>query len=219
MLTADERFLFNKLFLKVKKNYLDVYGFDNRQVSNQDVVDFINAIASRPAQGTTADDVIKSIVEEDKKKTGRLRADEEGAAMPKLGAEEPEITLGTPVVPEAAAEPDVQAAEAIKGIGGELLRQFARDNGVSFPKQSRNIDIITAINSAGFVIPDDIIPLLKNNSDRIAATTFNTKLRAYMAGNGIKRKSKSKSKPVIKGVNVREVPPLMKFGKVYFPAS
>ena len=31
MLTADERFLFNKLFLKVKKNYLDVYGFDNRQ--------------------------------------------------------------------------------------------------------------------------------------------------------------------------------------------
>jgi hypothetical protein len=68
MLTADERFLFNKLFLKVKKNYLDVYGFDNKLVSNQDVVDFINAIASRPAQGTTADDVIKSIVEEDKKK-------------------------------------------------------------------------------------------------------------------------------------------------------
>jgi hypothetical protein len=136
MLTADERFLFNKLFLKVKKNYLDVYGFDNKLVSNQDVVDFINAIASRPAQGTTADDVLKSIAEEDKKKVSRVRADVEGVAIPKvppvvpavpidpyadlpdLGEEEPEVTFGTPVVPEAAAEPDVKAAEAIKAIGG-----------------------------------------------------------------------------------------------------
>ena len=56
--------------------------------------------------------------------------------IPELG--EPNIKFGTPVIPEAAAQPDIQAAEAIKGIGGELLRQFARDNGVSFPKQSRN---------------------------------------------------------------------------------
>ena len=68
MLTADERFLFNKLFLKVKKNYLEVYGFDNRQVSNEDVVNFINAIAARPAQGTTAEEVLKTLAEEDSKK-------------------------------------------------------------------------------------------------------------------------------------------------------
>jgi hypothetical protein len=38
-------------------------------------------------------------------------------------------------------------------------------------------------------------------------------------GSGIKRKSKSKSKPVIRGVNVRDIPPLMKFGKVYITAD
>ena len=38
-------------------------------------------------------------------------------------------------------------------------------------------------------------------------------------GNGIKRKSKSKPKPIIKGVNVRNIPPLMKFGKIYLTAD
>jgi hypothetical protein len=179
MLTADERFLFNKLFLKVKKNYLDVYGFDNKLVSNQDVVDFINAIASRPAQGTTADDVLKSIAEEDKKKTGRLRADIEGVAIPKvppvvpidpyadlpeLG--EPDVTFGTPVVPEAAAEADVQAAESIKVIARELLRQFAKENGVDIRGLTTNGQVMKAINANGLLIPEDIIRMFKNKDDK-----------------------------------------------------
>ena len=235
MLTADERFLFNKLFLKVKKNYLDVYGFDNRQVSNQDVVDFINAIASRPAQGTTADDVLKTIVEEDKKKTGRVRADVEGVAIPKvppvvpavpvdpyadlpeLG--EPETAFGTPVVPEATAEVDVKAAEAIKAIGGDELRKFAIDNNVNIKGLTQNNQIIGAINSDGIIIPDEIIALLFKKSDRDLAQLVNSKLRKSLAGSGIKRKSKSKSKQSVKGVNVRDIPPLMKFGKVYITAD
>jgi hypothetical protein len=180
MLTADERFLFNKLFLKVKKNYLDVYGFDNRQVSNEDVVNFINAIASRPAQGTTADDVLRTIVEEDKKKAGRARADEEGVAIPKLGAG-PEITLATSVLPEAEAEPDVTATEAIKVIGGEALKQFARDNGVNIKGLTQNKEIMKAINGNNLIIPNDIIVLFKNSSDKLFADTLNTKLSASMA--------------------------------------
>jgi len=48
MLSPDEKFKFNKLFLKVKKNYLEVYGFNNKQVTNEDVIDFINAIDAQP---------------------------------------------------------------------------------------------------------------------------------------------------------------------------
>jgi len=48
MLSPDEKFMFNKLFLKIKKKYLETYGFDNKQVSNQDVVDFINKIEDQP---------------------------------------------------------------------------------------------------------------------------------------------------------------------------
>ena len=44
-------------------------------------------------------------------------------------------------------------------------------------------------------------------------------MRASLAGNGLKRKSKSKSKPAIKGVNVSDAPPLKKFGKLYRTAD
>ena len=56
-------------------------------------------------------------------------------------------------------------------------------------------------------------------SDRDLAQLVNSKLRKSLAGSGVKRKSKLKSKQSVKGVNVRDIPPLMKFGKVYITAD
>jgi hypothetical protein len=232
MLTADERFLFNKLFLKVKKNYLEVYGFDNKQVSNEDVVSFINAISSRPAQGTTAEEVLKTLAEEDSKRKPS-RADEEGIPIPKarvgsfvvpddlpaLGVEgEPDLQFGEPVVPEAAAKPDVAVAEALKYVGGDELKIYARSRGVNIKGLTRNVDIMRAMNDAKVEIPDDIIKMLFKKSDQEEARNLNKKL-GPQTGKGIKSKSKSKSKPAVKGINVREIPPLMKFGRVYITAD
>ena len=233
MLNADQRFLFNKLFLKVKKNYLEVYGFDNKQVSNQDVVDFINAISSRPAQGTTAEEVLKTLAEEDAKRKPS-RADEEGIPIPKpkagsfvvpedlpeLGVEgEPNLTFGEPVVPEAEAKPDVAAAEAIRAVGGNELKIYARSHGVEIRGLTTNMEVMKAMNDTGLEIPDDIIKLLFKKSDQEAARTFNNKLLGSKAQAGKGIKSKSKSKPIIKGVDVRNIPPLMKFGKIYLTAD
>jgi hypothetical protein len=218
MLTPDQKFLFNKLFLKIKKNYLDVYGFDNKLVSNEDVVDFINAISSQPAQGTTVEQIFKNIAEEEsKKKSSGVSPEVVGVPIPKGGdpyADLPE--LGEPLVPEASAEPNVTTAEASKVVASVELKKYARDNSVDIRGLTSNYDVMEKINKANLEIPDYIISMFAKEQNKAEALAFNSNLsKKQVKGKGIK----AKSKPVIQGIGVREVPQLMKLGKIYITAD
>ena len=48
MLTDDEKFLLNKQFPRVKKSFVDVYGINNKQVTEQDAIDLIKDVLVSP---------------------------------------------------------------------------------------------------------------------------------------------------------------------------
>ena len=104
-LTDDERTLFNTKIASIKKSYLDTYGFNNKNMTVDKIVDFIkNEIAVAPAPAAPAPAVI-------------------APPPPGAPAAAPPTVLGPPELP--AHLKSLTAGEQIKEIG-KINKQYGK---------------------------------------------------------------------------------------------
>ena len=209
-LSPDEKFMFNKLFLKIKKKYLETYGFDNKQISNQDVVDFINKIEDQPVVQIVAAQAVPAL----------LPAPAPATVPP------PPVLLPKPPPPptpkvKSIAAPlspdDAELATKYPGPPASGLKLWASDNGISEVKPRMIIDeVIDTLFKKQIPVPEYFISRFHGEIAKAQARTNNQILMA-VSGSGLKIKKKSKA--AIQGVNVRDIPPLMKFVKLYITAD
>ena len=209
MLSPDEKFMFNKLFLKIKKKYLETYGFDNKQISNQDVVDFINKIEDQPIVQVVAAQAVPAL----------LPAPAPAPIPPPVLLPKPPPPP-TPKVKSIAAPlspDDAELATKYPGPPASGLKLWASDNGILEVKPRMNIDeVIDTLFKKQIPVPEYFISRFHGEIAKAQARTNNQILMA-VSGSGLKINKKSKA--AIQGVNVRDIPPLMKFGKVYITAD
>jgi hypothetical protein len=217
MLPYEEKYVFNKMFPKIKKKYLEVYGFDNKLVSNSDVVDFINQfrLSTEPAaESVKASEPVSA-----------LEAPEPVVATPIKGRKEKKISDFFPAVPPPSVSPKAAGAEdedenlrpeaewrkKYPGTPHDELKQWAIDN--RYPLKGRsNAEMMLSLNRAGVRIPDYFIHNFKNKGDRDMGNHLNFSL-------GISDEPTQEAPLTGFGVHVKQYPKIMKFGKVYVTAD
>ena len=192
LLTAEEQYEYNKREPVINKKFLEVYGFNNKRVSESDIADFIKNMINENAVGLVSS----------------LKAP---ATAKKIAPATP--TRGPPPspIPFAAAIPITEPA-------GVRLRKHIENLGVTIPDRLPIHEVLKEYDENNIEIPDDIIADLGKKADKIFAEKINLRIRAAPRGVGT-GPPMSPPEPPMSGVGVKEYPKLVKFGKIYISAD
>ena len=192
LFSPEEQFEYNKREPVVNKKFLEVYGFNNKRINENEIAEFIkNMINENPITLIS------------------------NAKAPLTSTKAPAtLRRGPPPSPIPLA-----AAVPIPDTAGERLRKYIiEDYGADIPSGATNSMVLDEYARLNIEIPDDIAKKLKNKKDRKKAWNINDAIKAASRGVG-SGPPMSPPEPPISGVGVKEYPKLVQFGKIYISAD
>ena len=197
-LAPDEQFEYIKREPVINKKFLEVYGFNNKRVTPEDIANFIkNLIDENPVTLASSSTSPSKTISSSKK-------------VEPEAPEEPEA----PPAPRAPVSP-LSMFSAIPA--GERLKVLLRSDPYNFtvPFKLTNTQVLDIYDQNNIEIPDDIIRDFGNDSDKEKAKRINKDIRGNPLG---ARGPTTEPEPVV-GVGVKQYPKLVKFGKIYISAD
>jgi len=192
-LTPDEQFEYNKREPVINKKFLEVYGFNNKRITAEDIANFItNLINENPVS------LVSSSIP-----AGKTIASSK---------EEPDATP----TPEASRVSLSPAAMFSAIPAGQRLKQYLRSEPYNFtiPFKATIPQVLDLYDQNNIEIPDDIIRDFGNDADKTRAKQINKDIR----GNPLGVRAAAEPEPLV-GVGVKQYPKLVKFGKIYISAD
>ena len=213
-LSEGERFELNKKFPAIKKKFLDTYGFDSKNMSEVDTVDFIRtAIANLPVLGVARGAPPPLPPPPSAYKTPASSPLKSPAFSSPLGGleeeEPPLITFG--------AEASPVAAETVVGepVGGhrQLLVNYADSQGIKVKSKDTTFDILVALYNEAKPIPKVLF-------DKVPQNTRDNFIREVQsAGGEFKASGLSKRNRMSGGIQTKDYPNLIRFGTIHISPS
>jgi len=155
LLSPEEQFEYNKREPVVNKKFLEVYGFNNKRVSENEIADFIRTLISENPIALISSSKVST----------------------KPTAPSTPIRAPSTPFPLASAVPILDTA-------GERLRKHIEDLGVEIPSGAVIKDVLDLYEQRSIEIPDDIALNLHNKKDRRKAKSINEALRTAPFGLG-----------------------------------
>jgi hypothetical protein len=195
LLLPEEQYEYNKREPIINKKFLEVYGINNKRVSENEIADFIkNLINENPV----------SLVSSSKA---------------------PPTPIKVPATPRAPSTPTpFAAAIPVIEPAGVRLRKHLETLGISVPDRLPIHEVLKEYDDNNFEIPDSIIPGFGKKIDKLYAEKINIRLRSTPIGlsagpvSATASTAAAEPEPLV-GVGVKKYPKLIKFGKIYISAD
>jgi hypothetical protein len=192
LLTAEEQYEYNKREPVINKKFLEVYGFNNKRVSESDIADFIKNMLNENAVGLVSSLKVP------------LTAKKAAPSTPSRAPPPSPIPFAPAVLITEAA--------------GVRLKKHIEHIGILIPTGLRNHEVLKEYDKNNIEIPDDIVEDFGNKADKIFAENINKRIRSIPGGVGT-GPPLSPPEPTISGIGVKEYPKLVKLGKIFISAD